>query len=271
MFSKQSSDLTPNSIYIKNRQKEIRGFPKRSTKIDAEMSDEAIKMIKMMGLPIIEAPENAEAQCAELVKSGKCYAAISEDTDALAFGCTTVIRGIKNRNDPVIEIRLDEVLRELDITFGEFVDLCILLGTKRCKNIQMMGPISAYKHIQQCSNIENILEKVVKGHKKYVLPKMYDFQSERDSFLDPTVLDTRNVEFSWKLPDEDNLKQFLIAVKGFAAARVETGLKSICTKYGKPTQLKIESFFINPIKRPPAPIKKKIKKRGNPFFHRSSQ
>ena len=271
VFSKLDSELTPNSIYIKNRQKEIRGYPKRSTKIDADMSEEAIKMIRMMGIPVIEAPQNAEAQCAELVKTGKCFAAISEDTDALAYGCSIVIRGVKNKSDPVVEIKLDEVLRELDITYGEFVDLCILLGTKKCKNINGMGPKNAYKHIQQCSNIENVLEKVVKGHKKYQLPKMYEFLGERDAFLDPIIMDTKNVEFTWKLPNEDNLKQFLIAGKGFAATRVENGLKSICNKYGKPTQLKIESFFTNPLKRPPSVIKKKPKKKGKYYFPRSKE
>ena len=149
--------------------------------------------------------------------------------------------------------------------------MCILLGTKKCKNINGMGPKNAYKHIQQCSNIENVLEKVVKGHKKYQLPKMYEFLGERDAFLDPIIMDTKNVEFTWKLPNEDNLKQFLIAGKGFAATRVENGLKSICNKYGKPTQLKIESFFTNPLKRPPSVIKKKPKKKGKYYFPRSKE
>lgn len=268
VFSKLINDFTPSSNYILSKQKEIRGYPKRATKIDAEMSEEGMKMIRLMGLPVIEAPENAEAQCAELVKTGKCYAAISEDTEALAYGCNIVIRGVKAKSEPVIEIRLDEVLRELDIRFNEFVDLCILLGTKRCKNIQSMGPKNAYKHIQQCSSIETILEKVVQGHKRYILPKMYDFQSERDLFLDPTVVEAKNLELLWKMPDEDSLKQFLIAGKGFAANRVEAGLKSIITKYGKPTQLKIESFFTNPLKRPAATQIKKPKKKAKFFYHK---
>ena len=39
-----------------------------------------------MGVPHITAPCEAEAQCAELVKKGKCYGAGTEDMDALTFG-----------------------------------------------------------------------------------------------------------------------------------------------------------------------------------------
>ena len=261
VFSKQASDLAPNSRYIKNRQNEIRGYPKRSTKITEEMTADAVKMLKLLGIPIVQAPDNSEAQCAELVNSGKCYAAISEDTEALAYGCKIIIRGVKNKNDPVVEIRYENVLRQLDLTHAEFIDLCILLGTKKCKNVNGMGPKNIYKYIQQCSTIENIIEKIITGHKRYQLPKEFDYQSERNYFLDPVVNDHRNTEIEWKLPDEKELKQFLIVEKGFSNTRVENGLKSIYTKYGKPTQLKIESFFTNPIKRPAGAAKKNPKKK----------
>ena len=195
VFSKQVSELNPSSKYIQNRQKEITGYPKRSTKITSEMSAEAMKMVQFLGIPIVEAPESAEAQCAELVKSGKCYAAISEETEALAFGCSTIIRGVKNKTEPVVELRLEEVLRHLDITYTEFVDLCILFGTKKCKNIEHMGPKKAYKYIQQCSSIENVIEKVVVGHKRMKLPKDYDYISQREEFIVPVVKSTRDLEF----------------------------------------------------------------------------
>ena len=38
------------------------------------------------------APGEAEAQCAELVKAGKCWGAATEDSDAFAFGCPRLIR-----------------------------------------------------------------------------------------------------------------------------------------------------------------------------------
>lgn len=266
VFSKQVSELAPNSHYIKNRQREIRGYPKRSTKITPEMSADAIKMMKLLGLPYVEAPENAEAQCAELVKTGKCYATISEDTEALAFGCNIVIKGVKSKHDPVVELNLDDILRKLDITYHEFVDLCILLGTKKCRSITGMGGKSAYKYIQQCSSIENIMDKIIRGQKRFNIPKDYDYLGQRKIFLEPAVSPVNDLELSWKVPDEDQLKQYLIADKGFSASRVESGLKLIMQKYHKPTQLKIENFFETPLKRLPVTLKNKSKKKQKPGF-----
>ena len=40
----------------------------------------------------IQAPCEAEAQCAELVKGGKVFAVGTEDMDALTFGSTVLLR-----------------------------------------------------------------------------------------------------------------------------------------------------------------------------------
>ena len=44
-----------------------------------------------MGVPVIDAPCEADAQCAELVKAGKVYATAT-NTDALTFGSKILIR-----------------------------------------------------------------------------------------------------------------------------------------------------------------------------------
>lgn len=41
---------------------------------------------------LIQAPCEAEAQCAAMAKAGKVYATATEDMDALTFGSTVVLR-----------------------------------------------------------------------------------------------------------------------------------------------------------------------------------
>lgn len=41
---------------------------------------------------VFQAPCEAEAQCATLVKEGKVFAAATEDMDALTFGSSVVLR-----------------------------------------------------------------------------------------------------------------------------------------------------------------------------------
>ena len=42
--------------------------------------------------PVLQAPCEAEAQCAALVKAGKVYATGTEDMDALTFGSSVLLR-----------------------------------------------------------------------------------------------------------------------------------------------------------------------------------
>ena len=58
----------------------------RSIKITPEMMADAKKLIRFMGCPVIEAPCEAEAQCAQIVKHGLAFATATEDMDALTFG-----------------------------------------------------------------------------------------------------------------------------------------------------------------------------------------
>ena len=44
-----------------------------------------------MGIPYIQAPGEAEAQCSEIVKGGLAYAVGSEDLDTLTFGCPLIM------------------------------------------------------------------------------------------------------------------------------------------------------------------------------------
>lgn len=60
----------------------------RSIKITSEMMTDAKKLIRLMGCPVIEAPCEAEAQCAVVVKYGLAFATATEDMDALTFGTT---------------------------------------------------------------------------------------------------------------------------------------------------------------------------------------
>ncbi|KNC69571.1 hypothetical protein SARC_17916, partial [Sphaeroforma arctica JP610] len=43
-------------------------------------------------IPYIDAPSEAEAQCAQLVKDGLVYATATEDMDALTFGSKVLVR-----------------------------------------------------------------------------------------------------------------------------------------------------------------------------------
>jgi 5'-3' exonuclease len=66
-----------------------------------------------------QAPGEAEAQCAELARAGKVYAAGSEDMDTLTFHTPVLLRHLtfsEAKKMPISEINLDVALEDLDMT-----------------------------------------------------------------------------------------------------------------------------------------------------------
>jgi len=88
----------------------------RSVRVTPEMMEDAKKLLRMMGTPVIEAPGEAEAQCAQIVKAGLAYATASEDMDSLTFGTKVLLRGFNSKKEPIIHIELDQVLEGFQMT-----------------------------------------------------------------------------------------------------------------------------------------------------------
>ncbi len=100
-------------------------FAKRTVRVSKEMTQDAKTLIKLMGMPIIEAPTEAEAQCAVMCRAGLVHAVVSEDMDTLTFGAPVFIRNMfqpESRKIPVNEVTLAKVLEGLELKMPEFID-----------------------------------------------------------------------------------------------------------------------------------------------------
>ncbi len=66
---------------------------------------------RAQGIPVIEAPTEAEAQCAAMAKAGLVFATGSEDMDALTFSTPILLRHLnyaEAQKKPILEIHLDK-------------------------------------------------------------------------------------------------------------------------------------------------------------------
>lgn len=84
-----------------------------------------------------------------MCKAGKVYATVTEDMDALTFQTKVLLRGLNNKKEPITEINYDEMMKQLDMSYDEFVDMCILCGCDYTDSIEGVGPITAYKLIKE--------------------------------------------------------------------------------------------------------------------------
>ena len=142
---------------------------------------------------VIDAPGEAEAQCADLCLRYNVWGVISEDTDTLTFGAPRLIRNYNNeacRTDSLTLVRLDKILESFKMTHAQFVDLCILCGCDFTQKLKGIGPMKAFKLIQQHETIEEVVAALqnIKSQKGDSLNvENFDHEVARTTFLKPCV------------------------------------------------------------------------------------
>jgi flap endonuclease-1 len=115
-------------------------------------------------------------------------------------------------------IKLDFVLKELQITREQLIDVAILVGTDFNPNgIKGVGPKTALKLIKKHGSIDEVTPKLENA----------DFPVEpkkiRDIFLKPKIVS--KYDLNWKMPNEEGVIDFLCREKDFSEERVNNTLK----------------------------------------------
>ncbi|XP_039042797.1 flap endonuclease 1-like [Hibiscus syriacus] len=239
-------------------QEDIEKFSKRTVKVTRQHNEDCKQLLRLMGVPVIDAPSEAEAQCAALCNSGKVYAVASEDMDSLTFGTPKFLRHLmdpSSRKVPVMEFDVAKVLEGLNLTMDQFIDLCILSGCDYCDNIRGIGGQTALKLIRQHGSIEQILQSI--NRERYSIPDDWPYEEARRLFKEPLVcMDDEQLDLKWSAPDTEGLITFLVNENGFNIDRVTKGIEKIKAAKNKSSQGRLESFF-NPVANTSAPIKRK--------------
>jgi flap endonuclease-1 len=195
-------------------------FAKRTVRVTRQHNEDCKKLLSFMGVPWIQAPGEAEAQCAEIVKGGLAYAVGSEDLDTLTFAAPILMRHLtfsEARKLPIAEFTLSEVLEGMKLSMEEFIDLCILLGCDYCDSIKGIGPKKALDLIREHKNIETIIANI--DTEKYKVPENWEFAEARELFKRPNVVAASDEELvkaiRWDQPDVEGLVSFMVNDNGF--------------------------------------------------------
>ena len=189
-----------------------RKFAMRSSKLSPEIIESSKKLLTLMGIPYIDAKGEGEAQAAYLVQNGDAYAVASQDYDCLLFGAKRVVRNLAvNSNLGNLEYyQLNKVLKELNVTREDLVDMGILIGTAFCDGLNGVGAKTALN----LAHKGQLKEKIAELQKQ----SSHDLDEVREIFLNHNV--NTDYKIKWEKPNKDKIIEFLCYEHGFSEDRV---------------------------------------------------
>ena len=128
------------------------------------MVEELHALLRGLGVPVVQAPGEGEAQAASLAAQGATWAAASEDYDSLLFGAPRLVRGLaaRSRSGSAPGAQLidrAELLTSLGIDGAELIALGIVVGTDFNDGAAGYGPKKALKLVQEHLGFERTMQK----------------------------------------------------------------------------------------------------------------
>jgi flap endonuclease-1 len=197
-----------------------------TSRLTREMVAEARELLRLMGVPTVQAPSEGEAQAAHMAATcSHVWAAASKDYDSLLFGAPRLVRFLtisgkeflpsQGAFRPIVPetIELDRLLRGWGISREALVDLAMLVGTDFNDGIKGIGPKKALTLVQRHGRIENMPEAIGQA-----LGDQQAIDEVRQIFLHPDVTDVADVEPAE--PDLEGLVRFLCEEREFSRERV---------------------------------------------------
>ncbi|TDA29352.1 MAG: flap endonuclease-1 [Hadesarchaea archaeon] len=208
------------------RLEEARRYAAQAARVEEQVVEDAKRLLRLMGLPFVQAPSEGEAQAAHLVRRGDAWAVASQDFDSLLFGSPVLVRNLALTGrrklpgkDVYVEVRpevveLEGALSELGLTREQLVDVGILVGTDFNEGVKGIGPKRALELVRKYGSLEGIPDVRVEG-----------LGEIRRIFLEPEVTDDYRLE--WGQPDVEGIKEFLCGEHDFSEDRVQSGIQKL--------------------------------------------
>jgi len=207
-----------------------RKFAQASASIEEHIIETSVELLGRMGVPVVQAPSEGEAQAAHMAITGSVWAAASQDYDSLLFGAPRLVRNVAitgRRKLPsrsaYVEVKpelvmLQEVLRENGISREELITIGLLVGTDFNSGVKGLGPKTALKLMKQGMSLDGI-------HAERGLEKPPELELARRFFESPVV--TAEVDLKWKVIDVEAVVSYLKGEHDFSEERVRKAAEEV--------------------------------------------
>ena len=221
--------------YTEAKEKEdiegMRKYSGRFVKITDEIIQQSKELLEALGIPVVQAPSEGEAEAAVLARSEKVWAAASQDYDAILYGAPYLVRnltsarrkkmpsGLYQEINPEL-IEFQTVVRELGIDKDQLICLAILVGTDyNPGGVKGLGQKKALEIVQKYKYPVNIFK-----HVSEKFEFIFDWQEVFKQFHEYESSYIENLEF--KKVNEAKVKKILLSHE-FSENRIDSGLQKL--------------------------------------------
>ncbi len=227
----------------------MKKYASRTSRLTPDMVAEAKKLIRGLGLPIIDAPSEGEAQAAYMVKHGEAWAEVSQDFDCLLFGVPRLVRNLSLSERRKLPGKLGyqtvkpeifdlaENLSRLKINQDQLIAVGILVGTDfNVGGVHGIGPRKALNLvIKHGDDLDAVFDEAGWGDEELDWREIH-----RAITHIPT---TREYDFTWEQTDEDSIVKLLCDEHDFSQERVHSTLARLRESQERRKQKGLGEFF----------------------------
>ncbi|KAM8786336.1 DNA excision repair protein ERCC-5 [Rhynchonycteris naso] len=234
--------------------------------VTGQMFLESQELLRLFGIPYIEAPMEAEAQCAILDLTDQTSGTITDDSDIWLFGARHVYKNFFNKNKFVEYYQYVDFHNQLGLDRNKLINLAYLLGSDYTEGIPTVGCVTAMEILNEFPGhglepLQKFSEWWHEAQKnKKIRPNPYDTKVKKklrklqlvpgfpnpavaDAYLRPVVDDSKG-SFLWGKPDLDRIREFCQRYFGWNRTKTDESLFPVLKQLNtQQTQLRIDSFF----------------------------
>ncbi|XP_062831531.1 DNA excision repair protein ERCC-5 [Anolis carolinensis] len=250
-----------NTLHAQKKQQE-----RIAATVTGQMFLESQELLRLFGIPYIEAPMEAEAQCAILDLTDQTSGTITDDSDIWLFGARHVYKNFFSQNKYVEYYQYVDFQNQLGLDRNKLINLAYLLGSDYTEGIPNVGYVTAMEILNEFPGrgLEPLLKltewwteaqkckktqpnpydtKVKKKLRKLEVAPGFPNPDVAEAYLHP-VVDESKGSFIWGRPDLEEIREFCQSHFGWTKLKTDEVLLPVLKQLNaQQTQLRIDSFF----------------------------
>ncbi len=214
---------------------DMKRYSSQLIRLDDRMIEEAKELLEALGICVIQAPGEGEAEAAYLSRENGIYGVVSQDYDSLVFGAPVLIRNLtisrkKKTPEGYVEVLpekivLKDFLSELGIDQDQLISLAVLVGTDyNPKGVPGIGQKKALKIVKEFDSPKKIFD---------AMKEKMDELSNEDKFdwkvIFSLMKTPKTKDFDIRFPEADfeKVKEILVKRHGFSEERIDNQLEKL--------------------------------------------